>query len=369
MTEKSPPDPLDDLEARLRKAREGQRGWSGGPGRSRHRLAHRDGVGCRHDRRRRRRASARSLARHRALGTDRHVLPGGRGGSAERLPGRHRLRHRRRLPPAPWGRQRAPRRRRTLSEDDLGSAAPVPNQPVVPDRARRLRRVVHELGLLHGRGRGGDLRPAGHGRGEQVDGSGPPAVAGRDVLRVRREPGARQRRPRRQALFPVRVLDLHVRADRQHDRHDPVHLHLHQPHHRDLRAGGDGVRVRDHPGPAEARPALLLLLHAAWRSDRARPDPHPDRGDLLRDAPRQPLDPTVRQHDGRSHDAEGLCRLHGHDDQRSRRAGLRHRPHSAGDQRRPDRFRVPGGFPASLRLLDPDLPVHPRRPGTALSSP
>ncbi|CAO3354435.1 AtpZ/AtpI family protein [Azospirillum sp. 11R-A] len=37
MTDKSPPDPLDDLEARLRKAREGQRGWSGGPGSKYHR--------------------------------------------------------------------------------------------------------------------------------------------------------------------------------------------------------------------------------------------------------------------------------------------------------------------------------------------
>ena len=66
---------------------------------------------------------------------------------------------------------------------------------------------------------------------------GAPAVARRDVLRVRRQHAARCRRHAGHAVLPVRVLAVHVRAGREPVRPVPLFLHRHQPHHRHLRAG------------------------------------------------------------------------------------------------------------------------------------
>ena len=63
------------------------------------------------------------------------------------------------------------------------------------------------------------------------------AVAGGNVLRIRRLDAARCRRQAGHAVLPVRLFAVHVRAVRQPVRPVPLFLHRHQPHHRHLRAG------------------------------------------------------------------------------------------------------------------------------------
>ena len=132
---------------------------------------------------------------------------------------------------------------------------------------------------------------------------------------------ARIAAPKAWKSFPLGLLDLHVRAVQQFPGHDPLHLHRHQPHHRHLRAGADGVLDRDSDRLRAARFHFFSFFL---------PEGHP-----LAMAPMvvaleilstssgdQPVDPAFRQYDGRPHHAQSHRRLR-HHARRVRRAALR----------------------------------------------
>ena len=140
----------------------------------------------------------------------------------------------------------------------------------------------------------------------------PLAVGGRAVLRIRRQHGARQHRQRGMQYLPVHLHALHLHpvaatcwawcptpspspATSSSPSRMALFVFLSRHHHRlrqeraglpeALRAVGRAV------GPAAADPVLEIIFL-----------PHPAV---------QPVGPTVRQHDGGPHDAEGVRRLRG----------------------------------------------------------
>ena len=142
------------------------------------------------------------------------------------------------------------------------------------------------------------------------------------VLRIRRHDRAQHRRLRRHEVLPVRVLDLHVRADAEHDRPDPLLLHGHQPHHRHRCAGAHGVLYRADLRPVPARLALLQPVRAEGRADLHPAADRRDRDPLVRVAADLAQRASVRQHAGGPHHAAGLRRLHHPARRRPRRRRL-----------------------------------------------
>ena len=188
----------------------------------------------------------------------------------------------------------------------------IPDPQSVSDRQdRRHRDRLHQFRGLHaGGGRLADHLPGRRHRRRQA-GADAPAIDRRDrPTNSWRRHAALDRRLGRHEVLPLRVHDLHVRADAEHDRADPLCLHRHQPHHRHRRARAHGVLHRADLRADPPRPAFLQPVRAQGRADL---HPAADRGDrdpvvhLAADLAQRA---SVRQHAGRPHHAAGVRQLH-----------------------------------------------------------
>ena len=177
----------------------------------------------------------------------------------------------------------------------------------------RLRRLLHQLRALDGDGnpaRPGLLHAQHEGRQPR---SHPDAVRHRACLRVRRQHGPAERGQRRHGVFPDHLHDLPLRAGDEPARHDPAaearQLHGDEPHHRHLRARHVRVGRRHADRHPQARLEVLQAVRAVGRPRPASAAHQRDRDHLLLHPPHQPLRPSVRQHDGRAHDARRVRQL------------------------------------------------------------
>ena len=194
----------------------------------------------------------------------------------------------------------------------------------VPDRhGRPLRDRLHQFGGLHA---------AGGGRAHLCSWSAPPPRKAWCPSRLQSAAELSyefvattvrtHRRHRRHEVLPLRVHDVHVRADAEHDRADPVRLHRHQPHHRHRGAGDYGVPDRADLRPLSPRLALLQSVRAQGRADLHPAADRLHRGPVVHVAADLAQRAPVRQHAGRPHHAQGVRRLHHPARQRARRARL-----------------------------------------------
>src|SRR4029077_10365393 len=166
-------------------------------------------------------------------------------------------------------------------------------------------------------------------------------------------------RHRGDEILSVRVHAVHVRPVRQHDRPDSIFLHGDEPvdNHRNARAAG--VLHRRHLRLLEERIAISQALRAERRAGLYPAGHRGYRGAVVHFASGLPQRAVVRQYVGRPHHPSGFRRLHHHARRVRRRwlarsrltAHTRHHAHGA---------RVPGRFPASLRLRHSHLHLSQR---------
>ena len=108
-------------------------------------------------------------------------------------------------------------------------------------------------------------------------------------------------------VLPAGLLAVHVHLRREPDRHHPLHLHGHEPHHRHRGAGADRLLDGDDLRLLQERPQVLQAFRAvtAFRSTSCRWSCS-SRCCRSSSRPVSHSGASVRQHAGRPHRAEGV---------------------------------------------------------------